>query len=249
MANALLWEYKDTLRVMTEKFNAAVGILNDLQNSTGEVNDQTIQALTDLQNDFNTEINSIREELSTKVSNITAEDLNLDQVDNTSDMNKPVSTATRQAIDEAVADMLTAEEAGLEIDGQNLPDPEVSAPIRQYIEDRLTELFIAYNNGTYTPEYGVATSERLGVVKASNRVTVNETTGYMDVPEIDTIQSDVSVLSSRLNTTITALESNNTATSKLVQDVGNVTGLATVNKNSLVAAINELVQKVNDLDS
>lgn len=249
MANALLWEYKDTLRVMTEKFNAAVDILNNLQNSTGEVNDQTIQALTNLQNDFNTEINSIREELSTKVSNITAEDLNLDQVDNTSDMNKPVSTATRQAIDEAVADMLTAEEAGLEIDGQNLPDPEISAPIKQYIEDRLTELFIAYNNGTYTPEYGVATSERLGVVKASNRVTVNETTGYMDVPEIDTIQSDVSVLSSRLNTTITALESNNTATSKLVQDVGNVTGLATVNKNSLVAAINELVQKVNDLDS
>ena len=249
MANVLPWDYKDTLRVMTEKFNVVVTALNELQTNSEGVNTQTIQALTELQNDLNTEINEIKEELSTKVSNITAEDLNLDQVDNTSDMNKPVSTATRQAIDEAVSDMLTSEEAGYEIEGQNLPDPEVSAPIKQYIEDRLTELFIAYNNGTYSPEYNIASTTRLGVVKASDRVTVNETTGHLDVPEIDTIQSDVAVITSRLNTAVDVLESNNTATSKLVQDVGNVTGLATVNKNSLVAAINELVQKVNDLDS
>lgn len=249
MANALPWDYKDTLRVMTDKFNAVVTLLNDLQTNSAGVNEQTVQALTELQTSFNTEINDIKEQLDTKVSSITAEDLNLDQVDNTSDLNKPVSTATRQAIDDAVADMVTVEEAGLEIDGQQLPDPEVSAPIKQYIEDRLTELFIAYNNGTYTPEYNIATPDRLGVVKASNRVTVNETTGYMDVPEIDTIQSDVAVITSRLNTTITALESNNTATSQVVQDVGNISGLATVNKKSLVAAINELVQKVHDLDS
>lgn len=243
------WDYKDTLRVMTDKFNNSVQAILELQENTEGVNSGTVEKLNELQSSFNAEIEEIKQSLSTKIDGVTAADLNLDKVDNTSDMDKPVSTATRQAIADATAEMLSSEEAGAEIDSHDLYDPEVSAPIKQYIEDRLTELFIAYNNGTYNPEYNIASDDRLGVVKSGEQVQVNSSTGELTVPQVTSLISTVEDIQTRLTYITTSLESNNSATSKLVVDVGNVTGLATETKTSIVAAINELVRKVQDLDS
>ena len=42
------WDLKDTLRVMTEKFNLAVDELNKLEKSSSEVNSATSQRLEEL---------------------------------------------------------------------------------------------------------------------------------------------------------------------------------------------------------
>ena len=243
------WKYKDPLRILTDKFNKAVQAILELQENTEGVSSGTLERIKELQNSLNTELDQIKEDLSKKIDGVTVSDLNLDKVDNTSDMDKPVSTATRQAIDDAVANAIKSEEAGLEIDGVDLYDPEVSHPIKQYIEDRLTELFVAYNNGTYNPEYNIASSDRLGVIKSGEQVQVNQSNGTLEVPSLDTLSSDVAVIQSQVSRIIESLESNNTLTSTLNHDVGNITGLATQTKTSIVAAINELVQKVHDLDT
>ena len=235
------WELKDTLRKMTQKFNDAVAAINELQDSSTTVNAATTERLTQLETSFNSSIADIQQELETKVSEVTAESVGLDQVDNTSDMDKPVSTAQQEAINAAVADMVTSEEIGDELNTLNLYDPELSHPVKEYIEDRLSELY----NGTYSTSYNIASENRLGVVKSGGDVTVNQNTGQMEVPkltQLDTIKTSLQSLTE-------SLESNNTATSKLVTDVGNLNNLSTTNKTSLVDAINELYQMINELDN
>lgn len=235
------WELKDTLRKMTQKFNDAVAAINELQDSSTTVNAATTERLTQLETSFNSSIADIQQELETKVSEVTAESVGLDQVDNTSDMDKPVSTAQQEAINAAVADMVTSEEIGDELNTLNLYDPELSYPVKEYIEDRLSELY----NGTYSTSYNIASENRLGVVKSGGDVTVNQNTGQMEVPkltQLDTVKTGLQDLTE-------SLESNNTVTSKLVTDVGNLNNLSTTNKTSLVDAINELYQMINELDN
>lgn len=243
------WKYKDTLREMTTKFNLAVKAIVELQEKAEGINEETLSSLTTVQQQINDEIEQLKEDIQNKADTVTVADLNLDKVDNTADIDKPVSTATRQAIDEAVEDMLTSEEAGAEFSSKNLYDPEVSTPVKQYIEDRLTELFIAYNNGTYTPEYNIASDNRLGVIKSSTKVQVNQSTGEIEIPTLDDAENNISELQSKVSAITKSLESNNSVTTKVEQDLGNITGLATETKTSIVAAINELVRKVQDLDS
>lgn len=242
------WDYKDTLRQMTEKFNSAVTAILELQVSSKDVNEATIKSITEIQKSFNDELETIKEDLKTKIDNVTAEDLNLGNVDNTSDMDKPVSTATQAAIELATKDMATTEEAGEEFKTENLYDPEVSTPIKTYIENRLAELFNAYQNNTYTPDYRVATEERLGVVKSGETVQVNSSTGKMEVPRLDTVDGEISAIKDSLKSVTESLESNNTATSLLDKNQGNLAGLTTVDKTSLVNAINELVSKITELN-
>ena len=243
------WELKDTLRQMTEKFNKSVEAIQELQTTSGSVNSETIQAMTDLQTTITQDIDDIKDRLQNVATNVTAESINLGNVDNTSDMDKPVSTATRQAIDEAVADMTTSEEVDSdEFKVENLYDPEISTPIKAYIESRLAELLNAQGNGTYTPTYNIASESELGVIKSGDIVVVNQTSGKLEVPALSTQADQISTLQGSISTITTSLESNNTATSALERKVGNLESLTTTDKTSLVNAINELVSRINELD-
>lgn len=248
MATLSPWEYKDTLRQMTEKFNAAVEAVIALQESTGSVNTATSEQLQQIQTTFEQELESIKSELNNKVSSVTVADLHLDNVDNTSDLDKPVSTATQQAIDKAVEDMATTEEVGAELATDNLYDPDISAPVKQYVEERLAELFTAYTGGTWQPEYNIATDTKLGVIKSGDVVTVDQNTGKLTIPALDGILNRLTTLETNVDAIRNSLETNNAATSQLTQDRGTMSALQTNNKSSLVGAINEIRQLIKELD-
>ena len=108
--------------------------------------------------------------------------------------------------------MVTTEEAGAEFTGTDLYDPEVSTPIKQYIENRLTELLNAYQNNTYTPDYRVATEDRLGVVRSGDVVQVNPNTGKMEISKFDEIEGRFNSISTDITNITESLESNNTET-------------------------------------
>ena len=235
------WELKDTLRQMTQKFNNAVIAINELQDSSTTVNAATTEKLTQLETTFNNTIETMQHELDTKVSNVTAESVGLDKVDNTSDMDKPVSTAQQAAINAAVEDMVTSEEIGDELNTLNLYDPVVSQPVKNYIEDRIIELY----NGTYSTSYNIANENRLGVIKSGGDVNVNQSTGQLEIPKL----TQLDTLKTSLQSLTESLESNNTATSELINNVGNLNTLKTQNKTSLVDAINELYQMITEIDN
>lgn len=234
------WEYKDTLRQMTEKFNAAVEAVIALQNSTGGTSSATSEQLQQIQTTFEQELNAIRIELNNKVNSVTVEDLHLENVDNTSDLNKPVSIATRQAINAAVENMATTEEIGTELTTDALYDPDISAPVKQYIEERLTELFTAYTGGEWKPEYNIATDTKLGVVKSGDEVIVDRSTGKLTMPALSEILVRITTLETNVSAISNSLETNKATTSQLVQDRGTMSSLQTTTKSSIVGAINEI---------
>lgn len=100
------WENNDSARTMTRKFNETVEQINGYE-KTNRQTEQTAQ--------------EIRELLETKVTRETAKkDLNLDNVDNTSDMDKPLSNPQARALEFATENMLVSQGIGVTIDG---PDP------------------------------------------------------------------------------------------------------------------------------
>ena len=209
------WQQKDNLRTMTSKYNTAIQELEELKASSTQVNQATEAKFTQMGQYMAEQIQRINEELDQKMSEVTAEDVGLGNVDNTADIDKPVSTAQQQAITDAkaelLAEMLTSEEIGQEISvGSN---PEVSAPVKEYIDDCIQE--IGTQSGVVS--YGVASSSVLGVVKASDDVSVDSETGAMSVPKLTQI------------------------TEKL-NNMGTLTDLQTTDKSTLVAAINETFQ-------
>lgn len=229
------WDLKDTLRQMTEKYNAAVDALNELENSSTQVNEATTERLNEIQRTFNQSIEEIQQELNGKIDSVTAEDLGLGNVDNTADMDKPVSTAQQQAIEDATSEFASTAEVGNdELNTENLYDPEVSAPVKLYIERRLAELL-----GT-TVGYEIASEEQLGIVKAGGDISVNPTTGKMYVTSLNNILRNISSLQTGLSRVVESLESNNAVTSELAKLQGNLTELETSAKNSIVASINSM---------
>lgn len=229
------WDLKDTLRQMTEKYNAAVDALNELENSSTQVNEATTERLNEIQRTFNQSIEEIQQELNGKIDSVTAEDLGLGNVDNTADMDKPVSTAQQQAIEDATSEFASTAEVGNdELNTENLYDPEVSAPVKLYIERRLAELL-----GT-TVGYEIASEEQLGIVKAGGDISVNPTTGKMYVTSLNNILRNISSLQTGLSRVVESLESNNAVTSELAKLQGDLTELETSAKNSIVASINSM---------
>lgn len=136
MADLAVWEYKDSLRQMTDKFNAVVIALNELQ----------------------------------------------------------------KVVNDTVENIVSTEEVGSELTTTGLYDPQISAPVKQYIESRLIELFAGYTTGTWQPNYNIATNTQLGVVKSGDVVTVNPSTGMLDIPELPSILSRLNKLETELAT-------------------------------------------------
>lgn len=220
------WQQKDNLRTMTSKYNAAIQELEELKTSSTQVNQATEAKFTQMEQYMTEQIQQINEELDQKVSNVTAEDLGLGNVDNTADIDKPVSTAQQQAITDAkaelLAEMLTSEEIGQEISvGSN---PEVSAPVKEYIDDRIQE--IGAQSGVIS--YGIASTDVLGVVKASDDVSVDSETGALSVPKLTQITE-------KLNQAVVEFTKDH-------DNMGTLTDLQTTDKSTLVAAINETFQ-------
>lgn len=238
------WELRDPLRTMTQKFNDAVELLNSLSDSSTTVNAATTEKLQELETAIDNAVNDLTKQMETKISEVSVADLGLDKVDNTSDIDKPVSTATQEAIDAAVEGMVTSEEIGEELNTLNLYGPEVSTPVKDYIENRLAELFNGLG-GSYTPTYNIASADQLGVVKSGGDVTVNQSSGLLEIPKLINLDT----LTQQVNSINESLETNNTATSKLVDLQGELTGLKTQDKTSIVAAINELYQMIQELDN
>lgn len=220
------WEQKDNLRTMTSKFNDAVQELEDLKESSTQVNEATEERFTQMEQSVSEQFQQVNEELDKKVFSVTAEDLGLGEVDNTSDIDKPVSTAQQQAIDdaksEAMRDMLTSEEAGQEIESEG--NPEVSAPVKEYIDERIQE--IGAQSGITS--YGIATKTVSGVVKASDDVEVNSETGVMSIPKLKP-------MSEKLDQAVIEFTKDH-------DNMGTLTDLQTTDKSTLVAAINETFQ-------
>lgn len=238
MATLSPWEYKDTLRQMTEKFNLAVASVIALQESTETVNGATSEQLQQIQTTFAVELKAIREDLDTKVSSVTAQDLNLGNVDNTSDLDKPISTATQTALDQLEGEMPTTEEVGAEFNTANLYDPEVTAPVKKYIDDRIDELWAGAWEGQH-PTYNIASADKLGVIKSGDVVSVDPTTGKLTIPALSGILDRLETLETNVTNLTESLETNNRATSLAVYNIGIMDQLQTKTKSSLVDAINE----------
>lgn len=180
------WVENDSLRVMTSKFNAVVDELSSLKTSSSEVNEATNRRLSKL-------IESIGKELEKRLTQVTKADVGLSNVDNTADLDKPVSDAVKQALDEATEQMVTSEEADKQeiLTGHN---PDVSPPIKTYIKERIQEL--AAKDGAVS--YEIATNKVAGVVRASDDVEVDNKSGAMSVPRLNELSEVLSAITSEL---------------------------------------------------
>lgn len=89
------WQNNDSARTMTKKYNEMVDQINGYE----QTNKDTEQAADD-----------VRKLLGQKVDKDTAKkDLGIDQIDNTPDMDKPLSNPQARAIENATENMLTSE--------------------------------------------------------------------------------------------------------------------------------------------
>lgn len=228
----LKWKDKDGLSTMTSKYNQAVQRFNErieqLEDTAEDVNQGTQQRFTEMEETMNQKFQDVSEELSKKVDSVTKEDLGLGNVDNTSDVDKPVSTAQQKAIDDAIdkfADEFTQEVPGEDPIGD---DPEVSTPVKQYIDEKIKDA-VAHVG------IGVASETVLGGIKASEDIAVDPTTGKATVKGYSEQKELVSSIKESLN-------SNNEVTQKLLDNQGTLEQLQTTEKTSLVGAINETFQ-------
>lgn len=223
------WSQKDSLRTMTTKFNTAVVEIEEIKQNAEQVHQATNQQISTLETSVGQQFSAVDTELAKKLESVTTTDLGLQNVNNTSDTDKPVSTAQAAAIQtaktEAMAEQLTSEEETLV---EQSPEPQISPVIDAFIRQIVQS--IAAQEGITS--YGVATDLVLGVVMASDDVHV-AANGKMSVPELSKIAQIQASLSS------------------LIQDyslkqlqVGDVTTLKTTSK-TLVGAINELYDLIN----
>ena len=107
------WGNNDPARTMTRKYNETVDQINRYE-KTNQHTEQTAE--------------EIRKLLEGKVDKDTAKkDLGVDKVDNTADMDKPLSNPQARAIENATENMLTSQGIDVDIDG---PEPGVLVEIR-----------------------------------------------------------------------------------------------------------------------
>lgn len=225
--NEFLWKDKDTLRNMTSKYNGAVSqfqnSIQELSESSQQVNEATEKKFSELQTSVDKQFEEVSEELGKKVESVTAADIGLGNVDNTSDKDKPVSTAQQKAIDDAIdkfASEFTEEIPGEEPIGD---DPEVSTPVKEYIDDQIKDA-VAHI------AIGVASDTVLGGIKSSDDIKVDPKSGKATVPAL-----------AELTRVKESLNSNNQTTQKMLDNQGTIEDLQTEDK-TLVGAINEVFQ-------
>lgn len=95
---ALQWKNNDSARTMTRKYNETAQEVEKLKESY----DKDVSPIPE-------QLEKFQKELDRKLEEVSAEDIGLGNVDNTSDMDKPVSKAQQLAINVATNDMITSE--------------------------------------------------------------------------------------------------------------------------------------------
>lgn len=107
------WQNNDSARTMTKKYNEMVDQINGYE----KTNQSTEKVAED-----------VRKLLDGKVDKETAKkDLGVDKIDNTPDMDKPLSNPQARAIENATENMLTSQGIDVDIDG---PEPGVLVEIQ-----------------------------------------------------------------------------------------------------------------------
>ena len=107
------WSNNDSARTMARKYNEMVDQINGYE----KTNQSTEKVAED-----------VRKLLDGKVDKETAKkDLGVDKIDNTPDMDKPLSNPQARAIENATENMLTSQGIDVDIDG---PEPGVLVEIR-----------------------------------------------------------------------------------------------------------------------
>lgn len=107
------WQNNDSARTMTKKYNEMVDQINQYEH-----NNQITSKVAE----------ELRQLLGGKLDKETAKtDLGVDKVDNTPDMDKPLSNPQARAIENAIENMLTSQGIDVDIDG---PEPGVLVEIR-----------------------------------------------------------------------------------------------------------------------
>ena len=103
MAKLLPWEMGDSARRMVTKFNNLVSQVTEMSEFQQSVPPGVRDALKELSEELRQKLQLVDQ----KVDTLDKSSVGLDRVDNTSDMEKPVSTLQKQAISEAVNGALT----------------------------------------------------------------------------------------------------------------------------------------------
>ena len=96
------WKNGDSLRAMTEKYNKSVEDIEQLKSSSSSGSHGTDP-------DIQSKLNEITQQLQRKAE--TKSDLGLERVDNTADLEKPVSASQKQYINNTVQGMVKSEDA------------------------------------------------------------------------------------------------------------------------------------------
>lgn len=99
------WKSEDSARTMTNKFNEVVDDIKSLFSAFSKLTGDTEKILSDTQASIDEKLNATN--IKTTIG--------LEKVDNTSDVDKPVSNAQKAAIEVAVKDVLYSEDIGVEI--------------------------------------------------------------------------------------------------------------------------------------
>lgn len=135
------WEQTDNLRTMTSKFNSTVDELEGLKESSnqqyqeiGEQIEQLTQSTNQSFEQVSQDLQQVNQELDKKLEEVSAEDIGLGNVDNTSDMDKPVSTLQQKAIETATEDMITSESSDQSVESAEGEEPEVSPLVKSYVK-------------------------------------------------------------------------------------------------------------------
>lgn len=135
------WEQSDNLRTMTSKFNSTVDELEGLKESSnqqyqeiGEQIEQLTQSTNQSFEQVSQDLQQVNQELDRKLEEVSAEDIGLGNVDNTSDMDKPVSTLQQKAIETATEDMITSESSDQSVESAEGEEPEVSPLVKSYVK-------------------------------------------------------------------------------------------------------------------
>ena len=104
---AEIWKDGDSARTMTRKYNDTA---KEVENLKGHIDKEL--------NPIPEEIKKLQEQVDKKIESVTKADIGLGEVDNTPDINKPVSIYQQQAINRAVEEVITSQPAS-EIEDSN----------------------------------------------------------------------------------------------------------------------------------
>lgn len=225
------WQENDTLRQMTTKFNSLIDELEQLKLKSSQSNSVTEKKFTELSEDVAQKFNDVTDELNKEIKN-NIDGLNLDNLP-VSDLQQEAIDAAKSEVLEMMDDRITSTEIGEEIESIN--DPDVSAPVKEYIIKKIYEALAARDENSGLIEYNVAGTLNLGVVRSSEDVQVDEKTGLMTTPLIN---QKIEKISQDLTQTIKGL-------AELSGQVGNIAGLKTDSK-TMALAINELAENINN---